>query len=138
MPGLVLDCSIIAAWLLHGEGDDAIGRILARVTENGALVPDVWRIDVLNVLLTAERRKRITSADRVRGLAIIGQLPIDVDAETADRAWAEIATLAARFRLTAHAAAYLDLAHRTGLPLATLDEDLRAAAAKLGVTLMAG
>ena len=138
MPGLVLDCSIIAAWLLPGERNDAIDRILTRVTEEGALVPGVWRIEVLNALLTAERRKRIAAADRARGLAIVGQLPIEVDLETSDRAWSEIASLAARFRLTAYDAAYLELAHRTGLPLATLDGDVRAAAAKLGVGLVTG
>lgn len=137
MPGLVLDCSIIAAWLLPGERNDEVDSILTRVTEIGALVPGVWRIEVLNALLTAERRKRIAAADRARGLAIVGQLPIEVDPETSDRAWTDIASVAARFRLTAYDAAYLELAHRAALPLATLDEDLRAAAVKLGVPLAA-
>lgn len=138
MPGLVLDCSIVAAWLLPGQKNDAIDRILTRVAEEGALVPGVWRIEVLNMLLMAERRRRIAGSDRARALAIVGQLPIDVDLETSDRAWAETASLAARFRLTAYDAAYLELAHRAGLPLATLDDDLRAAAAKLGVPLVMG
>lgn len=137
MPGLVLDCSVIAAWLLPGESDDEIDRVLTRVTQEGALVPAVWRIEVLNTLLVAERRQRIAGADRARALAIVGQLPIEVDLEMSDRAWREISELAVRYRLTAYDAAYLELAHRAGLPLATLDGDLRQAAAKLGVPFAA-
>lgn len=137
MPGLVLDCSVIAAWLLPGERSDAIDEILTRVVEEGAFVPDIWRIEVLNTLLVAERRGRIAASDRARALAITGQLPIEIDSETTDRAWSDIASIAERHRLTAYDAAYLELAHRTGLPLATLDQDLRAAAMQLGVALAA-
>src|SRR5262249_61976750 len=97
MAGLVLDCSVVAAWLLSGESNDSIDRILTRVTEEGALVPGIWRIEVLNTFLTAERRRRITGPDRVHALAIAGQLPIEIDLETSERAWNDIASLAARF-----------------------------------------
>ncbi len=136
MAGLVLDCSVVAAWLLPGESNDAVNRILTRVTETGALVPGIWRIEIANVLLMAERRKRIASRDRDVALASLAGLAIEIDAETSGRAWTDILPLAARFRLTVYDAAYLELAQRTGLPLATLDAELQAAAAKLGVPLV--
>ncbi len=136
MPGLILDCSLFASWLLPGERNGAASDILDRVTGEGALVPGIWRIEVLNMLLGAERRGRITSTDRARALAIAAQLPIDVDPETSEHAWNGIAALAERYQLAAYDGAYLELAHRTALPLATLDKDLRTAAAKLGVPLV--
>jgi predicted nucleic acid-binding protein len=92
---------------------------------------------VANALLGAERRKRIHPLRRKEALALVAALPIDADLETWDRAWDTILPLAQRFGLTAYDAAYLELAHRTGLPLATLDQDLRAAAIQLGVALAA-
>jgi predicted nucleic acid-binding protein len=138
MAGLVIDCSIVAAWLIPGERNDAIDRILSRVTEEGALVPGLWRIEIANVLLMAERRKRIGGADRVAALASLAGLSIEADPDTWSRAWSETLPLAHRFRLSAYDAAYLELAHRAGLPLATLDHDLRDAAAQLGVPLVRG
>ncbi len=89
------------------------------------------------MLLIAERRGRMAATDRARALAIAAQLPIDIDPETSEYAWNGIASLAERYRLTAYDGAYLELAHRTALPLATLDKDLRGAAAKFGVPLVA-
>ena len=110
----------------------------ALVVEGGAVVPARWRLEIANTLLMAERRTRMSGADRQVAIAALQRLAIDVDDETDARAFGEIATLAARFRLTASDAAYLELAQRTGLPLATLDDDLRAAALKLGVALPEG
>jgi predicted nucleic acid-binding protein len=137
MPGLVIDCSVAAAWLLPRERNEATDRILTRVTEDGALVPGIWRIEIANVLLMAERRKRIGAADRASALESLMGLAIEVDPETSALAWSGLVPLAARFRLTAYDAAYLELAHRAALPLATLDANLRAAAAGLGVALIA-
>jgi predicted nucleic acid-binding protein len=84
----------------------------------------------------AERRRRIDAECRQRLAGFLRDLPVAIDEETASQAWAVTAQLAARFRLTVYDAAYLELAQRRGLPLATLDQELRAAAAALGVTLL--
>ena len=84
----------------------------------------------------AERRSRIDAERRQRLAGFLRDLPVTIDDETASQAWAVTSQLAARFRLTVHDAAYLELAQRRGLPLATLDQELRAAAAALGVTLL--
>jgi predicted nucleic acid-binding protein len=86
-------------------------------------------------LSQAERRNRITGEQRQRLVTLLRELPVTLDAETTARAWTETAELAARLRLTVYDATYLELAHRLGLPLATLDHDLRTAAATLGVQL---
>jgi predicted nucleic acid-binding protein len=133
MPGLVLDASVALAGVMPDEGGPAGTAALDLVGEAGALVPLTWRIEVMNALLTAERRKRIRPEVLRTALVLLDALPITPDLETWGRAWSDIALLARRFRLTAYDAAYLELAQRAGLPLATLDHELRRAAEKLGV-----
>jgi predicted nucleic acid-binding protein len=137
MTGIVIDASIVVAGIMPDEDAVRARAVFTRIGEEGAVVPSLWRLEVANALLMAERRRRIDPARRKEGLALIAALPVEVDLETWDRAWHDILPLGERFRLTAYAAAYLELAQRTGLPLATLDDDLRAAAAKLGVALAA-
>ncbi len=138
MPVLVVDCSMVIAWILPDESNPDVESVRAIVAEGGAFVPGHWRLEVANTLITAERHKRISKSDRHGALAALERLSIAVDPETGARAWREISSLADRFRLTVYDAAYLELADRAGLPLATLDADLRAAAAKLGVPFAAG
>lgn len=82
------------------------------------------------------RRRRITIAHRDAALETLASLPVAVDPETGIRAWAQTLDLSTRFDLTVYDAAYLELAVRRGLPLATLDRELRAAASAAGVTLL--
>ncbi len=84
----------------------------------------------------AERRGRIDSDQRQRLAGFLRDLPVTIDVETAGQAWAATSRLAAVHRLTIYDAAYLELAQRLSLPLATLDTKLRAAAAALGITLL--
>jgi predicted nucleic acid-binding protein len=140
MTGIVIDASIVVAAIMPDKDAVRAGPVftrIGRIGEGGAVVPSLWRLEVANALLMAERRRRIDPVRRREGLALIAALPIEVDLGTWDRAWHDILPLAARFRLTAYDAAYLELAQRIGLPLATLDEDLGAAAAQLGVGLAA-
>lgn len=137
MASVVVDASIVLAGIMPDEDSAPARAALDRVGEAGAVAPVIWRLEVANALLAAERRKRIDSPRRKQALALIAALPIEADLEIWDRAWDTILPLAQRFGLTAYDAAYLELAHRTGLPLATLDDDLRAAAMKLGVALAA-
>jgi predicted nucleic acid-binding protein len=98
-------------------------------------VPGLWRLEVANAFQSALPRKRISPEYRDKSLAELAQLPIAVDADTATYAWTATLSIAERFGLTIYDATYLELARRRNLPLATLDLELRAAAATLDVAL---
>ena len=104
--------------------------------DRGAWVPAFWRLEVANVLEMNVRRGRHPAAFRDAALADLAALPIAVDAETDRQAWGATLRLAARHRLTLYDAAYLELAQRRGLPLATLDRELRVAGTAEGVILL--
>jgi len=93
----------------------------------------VWPLEVANALRAGERRKRITEAQVTQFLALLQSLLITVDDETALRAWQDTLHLARLHGLTVYAAAYLELAIRLGLPLASLDDQLKTAATAAGV-----
>ena len=133
---LVIDSSITLAWLFEAEGSAAADAVLRLVTESGAVAPLLWRLEVANALQMAVKRKRITAAFRDASIADLQALEVNIDAETDRHAWTSTLQLAERCRLTLYDAAYLELAHRLDLPLATLDEELRAASTALGVTLL--
>lgn len=128
MTALVLDCSIAAAWLFADEADPETDHLLARIKDGGALVPNLWHLEVGNMLLQAEKKGRITASQINVRLALLADLPITTDTETAPRAFQEILVLAASQRLTTYDAAYLELAIRRRVPLATKDKALIRAA----------
>jgi predicted nucleic acid-binding protein len=132
--GLVLDSSIALSWCLPDE--DGTDQIQQEVAGSGAIAPTHWPLEVANSLLMAERRQRITADFRNAALRDLATLPIILDAETSARAWHETLRLAEAYRLTAYDAAYLELAQRRALPLATLDAEMRVAAQALGITLL--
>ncbi len=124
----VLDSSVALAWVYSDETTDAVRQVFDRLSQNGAWVPGLWRLEVANVLEMGVRRKRHGADFRDATLADLAQLPIQVDGETDQQAWGATLQFAARHQLTLYDAAYLELALRRNLPLATLDEDLRHAA----------
>ena len=130
---LVIDASVILGWCFKDEASPAVDRVIDRVRDEGAWVPSLWRLEVANVLLNAERRGRIVQAERARRLELLADLPIETDDETDLRAWSDTLALAKAERLTVYDAAYLELALRRGKPLATLDRELGKAARKRGV-----
>ena len=132
----VLDNSVALAWCFQDEQTPEILALLDRVAESGAIAPLLWPLEALNGLLVAERRRRLTAEQRTTLAGLLQDLPITLDDETATRAWAQTAALAERFALSVYDAAYLELAHRRRLPLATLDRPLRTAAATLGLPLL--
>jgi predicted nucleic acid-binding protein len=132
---LVIDASIAVAWCIEAEATPDTDAVLHDVRDHGAFVPTLWHLELANVLVQAERRKRITAADIISRLQLISALAITVDHETPIRAWREILALARAERLTTYDAAYLELAVRRTLPLATLDEELAEAAKRLGVSV---
>jgi len=133
---LVLDASLALAWYFQDEATPATDIVLDRVAQNGAVVPALWRLELANGLQSAVRRGRITAAYRDDSLADLGQMRIETDAETGVHAWSATLRLAEKHELTLYDAAYLELAQRRRLPLATLDLELRRAADNLGVAVL--
>ena len=101
-----------------------------------ATAPAIWPLEVANGLLQAERRGRITEAFRKQRLVDLGLLRVILDDETSRHAWQETSDLALRHGLSAYDAAYLELALRRALPLATLDKSLARAAERENVTVL--
>jgi predicted nucleic acid-binding protein len=133
---LVLDSSVTLAWLLPDEATPAVLAVFERVIWEGAFVPSLWAFEVANSLTVAVRQKRIAAGDRNDSLADLAGLPIEADRESEVQAWRDATQLADRHRLSVYDAAYLELALRRNLPLATLDADLSRAAAAEGVELL--
>ena len=133
---LVIDSSVALTWCFEDERTTATLAVLDRVVQSGAAAPALWPLEVLNVLLLAERRKRLSAAQRHALAGFLRDLPVTLDHETAAQAWGMTVRLAEQHRLTLYDAAYLELAQRLGLPLATLDEELRTAAGTLGIALL--
>jgi predicted nucleic acid-binding protein len=132
----VVDCSVAMAWLFHDEATPKTAALLNRLATETALVPGWWFIEITNVLAMTERRGRITPTQSDAFIADLGKLGIERDDEAPDRAFTHLLALCRTNRLTGYDAVYLDLAVRRNLPLATLDEDLRKSAKKLGVRLL--
>ncbi len=98
-------------------------------------MPQVWRLEVVNVLLMGYRKRRHELNVVREYLSDLSRPLIVVDDETGSRAWDSIFELAAKYRLTSYDAAYLELAARMRAPLATLDKELIRAAREEGVKL---
>jgi predicted nucleic acid-binding protein len=133
---LVLDSSATLAWIYGDETTEAIRAVFEQVADRGAVVPGLWRLQVANSMTMGVRRRRIDAAFRDEALADLELLDITIDQHTNTQAWTETLRLADRFRLTLYDGAYLELARRRHLPLASLDRELRAAAETLGVALL--
>lgn len=130
----VVDASMAAAWCLPGEDSSAMAW-LDFVAKEGALVPALWPFEISNVLLVAERRRRIQETDVVEARNLIAQLPLAIEPPPTQRATSEIMQLARRYALSFYDASYLESAIRNHLPLGTFDEPLRKAAKACGVRL---
>ena len=133
---LVLDSSVTVAWFFRDEQTDAVRGVLGTVSQSGAVVPSLWRIEVANALQMAVRRGRIDEGYRDLSIADLAIMDIVVDTESDRHVWSTTLNLANRFRLTLYDAVYLELAHRLALPLASLDRQLRRAASALGLALL--
>lgn len=132
----VLDNSVAVAWCFEDEQTPALLALLQRLTESGAFAPTLWPLEAANALFVAERHGRLARDRRRRLCGFLRALPVALDDETATQAWTTTADLAERFGLSIYDAAYLELAARLDLPLASLDGDLRRAANTLGLPLL--
>ena len=131
----VVDASVSAAWFLPDEATPDSDAALQATATHDVWVPALWLLEIGNLLLSAQRRKRI-SADKRRELAgAASALRLKVDREPVSIA--ALDDIAARHGLSAYDAAYLELALRRGLALATQDQALTAALTKAGVSAAA-
>jgi predicted nucleic acid-binding protein len=129
----VLDCSATIPWVFASEATKETHALHAVLVADGkAWVPALWHLELGNVLLSAKRKGRIDQAGVEKFLSTLGLYDVEVDPETMSVAWNKTLALADSFGLTTYDAAYLELALRRGLPLATLDAPLRAAMKKAG------
>ena len=136
MSGFVLECSVAMSWCFEDEAAPYTESVLDRLAGEEARVQAVWPLEAANVLLAAERRRRLTEAQSRRFVELLSTLPIHVDETTPARAMDGILSLAREQRLSAYDAAYLELAMREGLPIATRDLPLTEAARRCGVPLL--
>lgn len=133
---LVLDSSMTLAWCFEDERSPSVLAIIDKVVEDGAVVPPLWRYEIANGLLMAQRRRRIDTGRRGALLRALSEFSIEEDHTPEADPWRATLELAELYRLTAYDAAYLDLAQRRRLPLATLDGALRDAAGRAGVRVV--
>ncbi len=130
MSAFVLDCSIAVSWLVEDEAGPKTDQLLEQLHDGGALVPGLWRLELGNVLVRAEKHGRITAAQITAMVELVDKLPITTDTDDS-RALKEVLSLARAESLTTYDAAYLELAMRHGIPLATLDKTLIKAAKRI-------
>jgi predicted nucleic acid-binding protein len=135
----VVDASVALCWYFERQKTpytEAIFDRLARGDE--ALVPALWPLEMVNSLVVAARRKTITMAQLDTFVADLRDLPVAVDLGGVGRSYSPVLRLCRQHQLSSYDAAYLDLALVEGVPIATLDRNLRAAARNLGVELLKG
>jgi predicted nucleic acid-binding protein len=132
----VLDCSIAISWCLVDENNDYANCILSMMLDSEAFVPGIWSLEVANTLVVAERRNRMTQEQSEEAITLLQSLLIQVDTATDENALDSTLKLARQQGLAAYDAAYLELALRLKLPLATLDTRLAEAATRCGVSLL--
>jgi predicted nucleic acid-binding protein len=132
----VVDNSIVMTWCFQDEVNLYAEGVLDSLTGAIAVVPAIWPLEVINVLLVAERKKRLSEADSAHFLSMLSQLPIVVDRSWPERTMKDLLVLGRTNSLSSYDAAYIELAMRQGLPLATLDRKLLDAARKVNVPLL--
>ena len=138
MTAFVLDNSVAMRWLLASNkvSDQRYAEsVLKSLVSAEAVVPNLWHLEAANVLLGATNRRDIELAELERFTAQLENLPITVDTLTANKVFGHTISLAKAYRLSSYDAAYLELALREGLPLASLDKDLLKAAKRSDIEI---
>lgn len=129
----VVDCTMTMAWCFSDEQTDRTRALLDRLKTEDVMVPQLWTLEVANVLFYAERRKRLTQAQTARFISLLRSLPVVVDEHPESLDFDLVLPLARSQSISPYDAVYLGLALRTGLPLATLNPGLVEAAKSVGV-----
>ncbi len=131
LPSFVLDCSVTLPWFFEDETDGYADAVLHLLAREEATTPALWILEVVNGLLGAERRGRLSAEDVTSALAMLAELDIAVEQQSSVST--AVLAVAKEYGLTAYDAAYLELAMRENLPVATNDRDLAKAATRAGV-----
>jgi len=135
--GWVIDSSIALAWALPDKTSKGAERFLSQILVGNIFwVPALWWYEMANALLMAQRRKRLTEAERIRLIELYRKLPVQTDMTLDPDIISRFHTLAIEYNLSAYDTAYLELAQRRGLGLTTVDRQLRSAAQKAGVKVV--
>jgi predicted nucleic acid-binding protein len=130
---LVLDASVSLTWLFEDEACEYGDDLARKLPSLQAVVPDLWYLEVANAICVGERKKRVTQRQSQAFLADLRALPITADRQQASDVWEHTLPLARLYQLTSYDAAYLELAMRRSLPVATIDGPLKRAAEAAGV-----
>lgn len=133
MSALVIDASVFGPYLFKGEWSEKAVSLLTEIGEHELYVPAHWHLEIANMLTAALHKDRISRDDRAFALASLERFVTIVDEGAAAGAWAETLDLADKYRLTLYDAAYLEIATRRGMKLASNDRALLAAALQEGV-----
>ena len=131
----VVDNSVVMSWYFKDETNKYADTVLDKLTGAIAVVPSIWPLEVVNVLIVAERQIRLSESDSIRFLTLLSQLPIVVEYERPEM-MKELLALARAYNLSSYDASYLYLAMRKGLPIATLDNKLIEAARRIEVPIL--
>ena len=135
MSDVVVDASVVAPFLIPDESGEQSDAVLSALVAGRGVVPQHWRLEIANLGRKAVRQKRMTRAEMHEAITLLATLPVNVDRQTDEMAWSRTLDLASDHDLTSYDAAYLELAKRNGLPLATVDKALAKAAVQQGVAL---
>lgn len=133
----VVDNSVVMSWCFMDEENSYADGVLEKLANSRALVPQIWPLEVVNVLLVAERKNRITEAGSRRFITLLSQLPICVEQDEQTLVMKDLLPLARANALSSYDASYLNLAMSRGVPLATLDKKLLEAARHVHVPVLA-
>lgn len=136
MTAFVVDASVVCAWLFEDEATPATDALLARLSDDDAIAPALLPFEVGNVAAMAQTRGRVSEIDLSVALTTLAGLAVTLAPENPAYIYEDVRLLARRRGLTVYGAAYLDLAMRRRLPLASLDKALRKAAEAEGVALL--
>jgi predicted nucleic acid-binding protein len=136
LTSFVVDSSVALAWILPDEHDARADALADALEGAPACVPPLWSLEVTNALVTAQRRKRLTDREAERLFKVLEALPIEFDSASPEHVAPAVFALARKLGLTAYDAAYLELAKRRALPLATLDSALAEGARKVGIPVL--
>jgi len=134
--GFVVDNSVVMSWCFKDETNSYADAVLDKLSESTAIAPSIWPLEVVNVLLVAERRKRLKQVDSVRFITLLSQLPIVVEDKGSEKVMKDLLALGRTSHLSSYDASYLDLAMRKDCPIATIDKKLMEAAKEVSVTIL--
>ena len=135
MNGIVVDASVVLAWCFPDESSDYADAVLLALEDQTVVVPAIWPVEITNGLLVGERRKRIRQPEVRRFIDLLKELSIVADARSVTDTISNVLPLGRQYDLSAYDLAYVDVALRHQLPLATLDAALQRAARTAGIKI---